>query len=90
MHNIKPKLFYGALMKLIDQEIAHITRIMMPSLQTASGVPILTPGYWHQRLSDLLDTNQLSHDQFCTVDALMIQIERIQAATPRHEVRSAA
>ncbi|MFP6560597.1 hypothetical protein WJ542_20175 [Paraburkholderia sp. B3] len=76
-------------MRLIDQEIAHITRIMIPSLETASGVPILTPDYWHRRLSNLLDTAQLSHAQFRTIDALMNQIERILTVA-RNEVCSAA
>jgi hypothetical protein len=77
-------------MKLIDQEIAHITRVMIPSLQTDSGIPILTPNYWHKRLSDLLDRTQLSHSQFRSIDALMSQIERIQAGAAVNEVRSAA
>jgi hypothetical protein len=76
-------------MRLIDQEIAHITRVMIPSLETASGVPILTPDYWYRRLSKLLDSAQLSHAQFHTIDALMNQIERILAGA-RNEVYSAA
>jgi hypothetical protein len=76
-------------MRLIDQEIAHITRVMIPSLETTSGVPILTPDYWYRRLSNLLDSAQLSHAQFHTIDALMNQIERILAGG-RHEVCSAA
>jgi hypothetical protein len=76
-------------MRLIDQEIAHITRVMIPSLQTASGVPILTPDYWYRRLSNLLDSTQLSPAQFRTIDALMNQIERILAGA-HNEVRRAA
>jgi hypothetical protein len=72
-------------MRLIDQEIAHITRVMIPSLQTASGVPILTPDYWYRRLSNLLDSTQLSPAQFHTIDALMNQIERILAGAQNEE-----
>ncbi|WP_322014682.1 hypothetical protein [Paraburkholderia sp. J12] len=77
-------------MKLIDQEIAHISRIMIPSLQTANGVPILTADYWHRRLSALMDGAPLSHTQFRTIDALMNQIERIQADTAFNQERTAA
>jgi len=90
VHYINQDLHHGAFMKLVDQEIAHIMRVMIPSLQSASGIPILTPNYWYKRLSDLLDTNQLSHSQFRTIDALMTQIERIQAGAAVNEVRSAA
>ena len=65
-------------MKLIDQEIAHIMRVMVPSLLTEATVPILSFDYWHKRLSNLLDTAQLSHAQFRTVDSLMTQLERLQ------------
>lgn len=76
-------------MRLIDQEITHITRVMIPSLETTGGVPILTPDYWYKRLSDLLDSTQLSYAQFRTIDALMNQIERILAGT-RSEMYCAA
>jgi hypothetical protein len=77
-------------MKLIDQEIAHIARVMIPSLETDNGVPILTPNYWYKRLSDLLDTTPLSHSQFRSIDSLMSQIECIQAGAAVNEIRSAA
>lgn len=77
-------------MTRIEQDIAHIARVMMPSLQTASGIPILPPEYWHKRLSDLLDTACLSHAQFCAVDRLMTQIERIQADATRPKVPAVA
>jgi hypothetical protein len=64
--------------KFIDQEIAHIMRVMVPSLLAEGAVPILSLEYWHKRLSNLLDTAQLSHAQFCTVDSLMTQLERLQ------------
>ncbi|QBQ96205.1 hypothetical protein [Paraburkholderia pallida] len=65
-------------MKFIDQEIAHIMRVMVPSLRPEGTIPILSFDYWHRRLSNLLDTAQLSHAQFCTIDSLMTQLERLQ------------
>ncbi|MBN3854390.1 MULTISPECIES: hypothetical protein [unclassified Paraburkholderia] len=65
-------------MMFIDQEIAHIMRVMVPSLLTDGTVPILTVEYWHRRLSNLLDTAQLSQTQFRTIDSLMTQLERLQ------------
>ena len=76
-------------MTFIDQEIAHIARVMMPSLQTASGIPILPPDYWHKRLLNLLDNARLSRAQFYAVDRLMTQIERVQAGAAPARARTA-
>ncbi|HEV3430298.1 MAG TPA: hypothetical protein VG320_20680 [Paraburkholderia sp.] len=65
-------------MMFIDQEIAHIMRVMVPSLLTDGTVPILSVEYWHRRLSNLLDSAQLSQTQFRTIDSLMTQLERLQ------------
>ncbi|MBB3255988.1 hypothetical protein F4827_000814 [Paraburkholderia bannensis] len=62
----------------IDQEIAHIMRVMVPSLLIDGTVPILSVEYWHRRLSNLLDSAQLSQTQFRTIDSLMTQLERLQ------------
>jgi hypothetical protein len=77
-------------MELIDQDIAHIARVMMPSMQTASGIPILPPEYWHKRLSELLDTGCLSNSQFWRIDQLMTQIERMQSSAAFANERAAA
>ncbi len=53
---------------LIDQDIAHIGRVMRPSLLGDLGGPILPAAYWRKRLHQLLDTGQLSHAQLCGVD----------------------
>ena len=53
-------------------------RVMVPSLLLEGTVPFLSFDYWHQRLSNLLDTAQLTHAQFCTIDSLMTQLERLQ------------
>ncbi|NPT57428.1 hypothetical protein [Paraburkholderia elongata] len=64
---------------LIDQDIAHIGRVMRPSLHGDLGGPILPPAYWRKRLHQLLDTGHLSHAQLCGVDSLLLQIDQFEA-----------
>ncbi|MFL9898843.1 hypothetical protein PQR75_05490 [Paraburkholderia fungorum] len=64
---------------LIDRDIAHIGRVMRPSLHGDLGGPILPPTYWRKRLYQLLDSGHLSHAQLCTVDSLLLQIDQFEA-----------
>jgi hypothetical protein len=64
---------------LIDQDIAHIRRVMMPSLHGDLGGPILPPHYWRDRLNRLLDASQLSQGQLRTVDSLLLQLDEFNA-----------
>jgi hypothetical protein len=41
--------------KFFDQDIAHIARVMVPSLIGDLGGPILSAEYWRGRLHELLD-----------------------------------
>ncbi|MEZ0604733.1 hypothetical protein ACAX43_21610 [Paraburkholderia sp. IW21] len=68
---------------LIDQDIAHIGRVMRPSLHGDLGGPILPAAYWRKRLYQLLDTGHLSHAQLCAVDSLLLQIDEFDAAYQR-------
>ncbi|SEA54857.1 hypothetical protein [Paraburkholderia sartisoli] len=71
------------MMTLIDQDIAHITRVMRPSLHGDLGGPILPPAYWRKRLYRLLDTEHLSKAQLCSIDSLLLQLEEfVRAGTP--------
>ncbi|CAE6721658.1 hypothetical protein R69927_03009 [Paraburkholderia domus] len=63
---------------LIDQDIAHIGRVMRPSLQGDLGGPILPATYWRTRLYQLLDSGSLSHAQLCAVDSLLLQLDRFE------------
>lgn len=45
---------------LIDRDIAHIGRVMRPSLHGDLGGPILPATYWRKRLYQLLDSGHLS------------------------------
>jgi hypothetical protein len=63
------------MMTLIDQDIAHITRVMRPSLHGDLGGPILPPAYWRKRLHRLLDAEHLSKAQLCLIDSLLLQLD---------------
>jgi hypothetical protein len=60
---------------LIDQDIAHIRRVMLPSLHGDLAGPILPSDYWRDRLNRLLDASHLSHAQLRTVDSLLLQLD---------------
>ncbi|WNC88892.1 hypothetical protein RI103_14495 [Paraburkholderia sp. FT54] len=64
---------------LIDRDVAHIARVMRPSLRGDLGGPILPAAYWRKRLYELLDAGNLSHAQLCTVDSLLLQIDQYEA-----------
>nr|WP_246217385.1 hypothetical protein [Paraburkholderia panacisoli] len=70
----------------LDQSIAHIARVMMPSLIGDLGRPILPPQYWRGRLHELLDATHLTRAQLCAVDCLLLQLDDFEAKgrpTPR-------
>ncbi|WP_233883575.1 hypothetical protein [Paraburkholderia flagellata] len=67
-------------MRFIDDEIAHITRAMAPSLSAGTTPAVFSFNYWYERLSALLDLAQITQSQFRTVDALMVALEARQAA----------
>jgi hypothetical protein len=67
---------------LIDQDIAHIRRVMQPSLTGDLGGPILPPAYWRKRLHQLLDSERLSHAQLCAVDSLLLQLDQYNPCDP--------
>ncbi|MGF6966734.1 hypothetical protein OKW43_003762 [Paraburkholderia sp. WC7.3g] len=69
---------------LVDHDIAHITRAMHVSLRGDFGGPILPATYWRKRLTDLLDSGQLSAAQSHKVDSLLLQLDRL-ASTPLPE-----
>lgn len=67
---------------LIDQDIAHIARVMRPALQGDLGGPILPAAYWRQRLHDLLDADHLTKAQLYAIDSLLLQLDRF----PLHDL----
>ncbi|BCF90222.1 hypothetical protein [Paraburkholderia largidicola] len=61
--------------RLIDQEIAHISRVMWPSLVGDMGGTILTSEYWRMRLNALLDAPSLTKVQLCALDGLLLRLD---------------
>jgi hypothetical protein len=61
--------------RLIDQEIAHISRVMWPSLLGDMGGTILTSEYWRMRLNTLLDAPSLTKVQLCALDSLLLRLD---------------
>lgn len=73
------------MMTLIDQDIAHITRVMLPSLHGDLGGPILPSSYWRKRLYQLLEAEHLSKAQLCSLDSLLLQLDEFDAGSrPRN------
>ncbi|OAJ51720.1 hypothetical protein A6V36_36860 [Paraburkholderia ginsengiterrae] len=62
-----------------DQDIAHIARVMAPSLEGDLGGPILPAEYWRGRLHRLLDATHLTRGQLCALDSLLLQLDDFEA-----------
>ncbi len=60
---------------LIDQDIAHIRRVMPLSLAGDFGGSILPATYWRQRLHRLLDTGHVNKGQLCEIDSLLLILD---------------
>jgi hypothetical protein len=60
---------------LIDQDIAHIARVMRPSMHGDLGGAILPADYWRRRLFELLDADHLTNAQLCAIDDLLLQLD---------------
>ena len=78
-------------MTFVEQEIAHIARVMPPSLGGDFEVPVMGVTYWRKRLHTLLKQNHLTHVQLTTVDTLLRQLDGFEALgrwLPRHKQAS--
>ena len=64
---------------LLDRDIAHIARVMRPSLTGDFGGPILASAYWRQRLHRLLEAPMLTKVQLCAIDSLLIELDEFDA-----------
>nr|WP_236060951.1 hypothetical protein [Paraburkholderia domus] len=58
-----------------DQEVAHIARVMLPSLVGGLRRPILPAEYWRGRLHKLLDATHLTPAQLCALDRLLLELD---------------
>ena len=61
---------------LLDQDIAHIARIMWPSLCEDRGGPVLRAEYWRSRIHLLLNSSHLTKIQLRVIDDLLLQLDR--------------
>jgi hypothetical protein len=66
-------------MTFVEQEIAHIARVMPPSLAGDFEMPVMGVAYWRKRLYTLLRQNHLTHVQLGTVDTLLRQLDGFEA-----------
>jgi hypothetical protein len=64
---------------LIDREIAHITRVMCPSLTGDLAGAILSSSYWRKRLFELLNAPVLNKAQLCAIDSLLLELDEFDA-----------
>jgi hypothetical protein len=56
---------------LIDQDLAHIRRVMPLSLSGDMAGPILPAPYWRKRLHRLLETGHVNKGQLGEIDSLL-------------------
>ena len=75
MDTLRPLPAGHLMSSLIDQDIAHIRRVMPLSLSGDFGGPILPASYWRKRLHRLLDTGHVNKGQLADIDSLLIQID---------------
>jgi hypothetical protein len=64
---------------LIDQDIAHIARVMRPSMHGDLGGAIFPAAYWRKRLFELLEAEHLTNSQLCSIDDLLLQLDDLCA-----------
>jgi hypothetical protein len=67
---------------LLDQDIAHIARIMPPSLCEDRGGPVLPTEYWRRRLHRLLNSSHLTKIQLRSIDDLLLQLDQFDIEEP--------
>lgn len=81
-HIKKPKLntevFRGSCMTM-DEDIAHVARVMAPSLRAFRGEPVLPPSYWRKRLQRIQDEFPLTQLQTFQIKHLLGELDRFEA-----------
>jgi hypothetical protein len=65
---------------LIDEDIAHIGRVMPASMHGDFGGAILPATYWRKRLNELLARDHLTKPQLCAIDGLLVQLDHLDAS----------
>jgi len=80
---------------LIDQDIAHIRRVMPLALSGDLAGPILPSHYWRKRLHNLLDTGYVNKGQLGEIDSLLraldeYDLKALHAAVPAEGQQAAS
>ncbi|WP_017774299.1 hypothetical protein [Paraburkholderia kururiensis] len=79
------------MVSLLDQEIAHIQRVMRASLALDATRALLPPSYWRHRLQRLVAGKRITQQQFSAIDGLLVQLDAFDDTTPpAHEVHAKA
>jgi hypothetical protein len=63
----------------MDEDIAHVTRVMAPSLRAFRGEPVLPPAYWRKRLQRIQDEFPLTEMQAFQITGLLRELDRFEA-----------
>jgi hypothetical protein len=63
----------------MDEDIAHVARIMVPSLSAFRGEPVLPPVYWRRRLERILDACHVTETQSATIGRLLVELDQFEA-----------
>lgn len=63
----------------MDEDIAHVARVMAPSLRAFRGEPVLPPAYWRKRLQRIQDEFALTELQTFQIERLLGELDRFEA-----------
>ncbi len=63
----------------MDEDIAHVARVMAPSLRAFRGEPVLPPAYWRKRLQRIQDEFPLNELQTFQIENLLGELDRFEA-----------
>ncbi|CAE6735491.1 hypothetical protein [Paraburkholderia domus] len=63
----------------MDEDIAHVARVMAPSLRAFRGEPVLPPAYWRKRLQRIQDEFPLTQLQTFQIENLLGELDRFEA-----------
>ncbi|MEA3129977.1 MAG: hypothetical protein QOF46_1772 [Paraburkholderia sp.] len=72
------EVFRGSRMNM-DEDIAHVARVMAPSLRAFRGEPVLAPAYWRKRLQRIQDEFPLTAMQTFQIKHLLGELDRFEA-----------
>lgn len=63
----------------MDDDIAHVARVMVPSLSAFWGEPVIPATYWRKRLQRFQDEFRLTERQSVQVTDLLGELDRFEA-----------